>query len=322
MKTLHKFQVPKTTLSDIVKKADKYERMLYKYYLGEEPTGNYWKDELQKALRTNSKKTGRYVPGRSIKSLDKFDSNQILEEIKKHIINELNRNPSNLINTAFKSLDNLELRVNEFNKIEGINTLKNLIDTRIMGDKILTDDQVNGLKLELKKTFERYLGLKDGEVIVNTDNFQSGSPIFDIKVYNDRDALYTEVKRNLNNFRILGINSPFKTAPYFAEEMAKNCVVDIQRKRIILSAQSIEDVSVKLLQEHFDEYQPVFESDEYVKLFTSLFVGNEMVLPIVAKDEENEDPKGELIVKPQETEMERNKKVENYITQKISRYML
>ena len=190
-----------------------------------------------------------------------------------------------------------------------------------MGDTILTDNQINGLKLELKKTYERYLGLKDGEVIVNTDNYKTGSPIFDIKVYNGDNALYSEVKSNLNNFRILGINSPFSTAPYFLEELAKNCTIDVDRKKIILSAQSIEDVSIKLLREHFNEYQPVFESDEYVKLFTDLFINNGE-LPIAAKYDENKEFKDDDEVYSNNNINDRDRRVENYIKEKISRYML
>ena len=124
MRTLHSFTVPKSSLEDIMRKAEEYERRLYKYYLGEEPSGNYWKDELRGVLKTNSTKTGRYVPKRSIKSLEKFDSDEILNEVTKHIISQFSKHPEGLANTAFKSLDNLQSRANQFNNVEGIGGLK------------------------------------------------------------------------------------------------------------------------------------------------------------------------------------------------------
>lgn len=330
MKTLARLQIPKSSLQDIYNKADAYGKKLYKYYFGQDASRDkYWKDNLRNELRTN-RRNGRYVPGGELTNTayDKLTSQEMLDKVGANIMNYLSRNPGVLQYTAFDSLEDLQLKLDKFGKVKGIGGLKKQIDNRAFSNGVQIDSAgVVGLQKELHKTLEKYLGLKPGEVMVNTDNFKDGSPIYDIRIQGtDGTEIVSEVKTSLGTFRILGINSPFKTAPEFLNKIVEDCRVDVEKKKIILRKKSIENASVYLLQEHFNTYQPFFESGYTVKLFTDFFLDKDghSYFPVVAKDEEKEDVMGELEVMELDNgkPAEKVKAAENYIKKKMARYML
>ena len=330
MKTLARLQIPKSSLQDIYNKAEDYGKKLYKYYFGEDASKDkYWQDNLRNELRTN-RRNGRYVPGSELSNsaYDKLSSQEMLNTVSSHIINYLSRNPDVIKYTAFDNLQDLQLKLDNFSKVKGIQGLQKQIDTRAFDNGVQIDSAgVIGLQKELHKTLEKYLGLKPGELLINTDNFKDGSPIYDIKIQGtDGTEIVSEVKTSLGTFRILGINSPFKTAPDFLNKIVEDCRIDTERKKVILKKQSIENASVYLLREHFNTYQPFFESGYTVKLFTDFFLnknGNSY-LPISAKDEEDDEVAGELEVFTMDNGKlpEKVRAAENYIKKKMTRYML
>ena len=327
---LGKFNIPKSSLSDIYNKAEEYGKQLYRYYSGLNPDENkYWKDELRNNyLKTSSRKNGRYVPGRTTRTDITKKSDDIIAEMTNHIMGYLSKNEDKLEYMVQDTLEQVQTAINNFDNVGGVKSLKKQIDTQKLGKKTIKPEGVIGLQKELQKTLERYLTLKPGECIVNTDNYEKGSPTFDIYIKGtDGTEIVSEVKSNLGNFRILGINSPFKTEPTFVSNLTKNCSIDSDRKVIILSSDSVKNASIELLKNHYNTYQPFIESDSAIKLFTDLFLGkgDNVYLPITARDEEEEDKIGSIELAElnnSNLDSKRQEKVEKYIKSKMSRYML
>lgn len=327
---LARLQIPKASLSDVYNKAEDYGKKLYKYYTGEDASKNkYWKDRLREELRTN-RRNGRYVPGKNLtnEAYDNLSSQQMLDKIADSILNYLSHNPGILQYTAFTSLEDAKMKIDSFGQVQGIEGIKRQIDNRSFDNGVQIDSAgVIGLQKELQKTFEKYLGLKPGEVMMNTDNYKDGSPIYDIRIQGtDGTEIVSEVKSSLGTFRILGINTPFKSAPEFLERVVKDCIIDVEAKKVILRKKSIEDASVYLLNDHFHTYQPFFESGYTVKLFTDFFLEKDNVsyLPVVAKDNENDNIDGSIEVLSLDNERGSDKirAAQNYIKKKMTRYML
>lgn len=334
-KLLHVFKISSAQLgSEIMDSAERYEKALYKYYMKKEPQDPYWREDLQKALRVTRKEgfhgdssLGRHVPGTEIpaKTYATMTSKQILDKVTQTITDKIEKNPKSLEKMAVSSVEDVLTKRKDFKNVPGVVKLGNYIN---QNNSVLSQATLNGLKLELQRTYERYLGLKEGEVLVNTDNYKSGSPIFDIEIIGSdgETHIYSEVKWNLNNFRLMGINKLLQYHKGFVKDMVEGSQYDLATNTLYLKDYAIEKASLNLLKEHFKDYQPFFEGHSYdVALFTKLFIASEdkqtLYLPINAKyDESGNDDS----VKYVEESIQKGKKIDNekILDKQVSRYML